>query len=117
MASRTRSSSRSNHRASLAVISGLLGVLAVPVAVAVARQTASVDLIDAVWAIPFAAAFSIAALLFARGARGRIRERLERVGGAGRARVSRWLAVAGISLTLSASIAIGFYELLLRLEQ
>jgi hypothetical protein len=31
-------------------------------------------------------------------------------------RAARILAVAGVCITLSASIAIGFYELLLRLE-
>jgi hypothetical protein len=31
-------------------------------------------------------------------------------------RLGRWLAVAGICITLSATIAVGFYELLLRLE-
>src|SRR5207244_88943 len=57
-----------------------------------------------------------AALLFARGARGRIRRTLERAGGLGRVRLGRVLGVAGISVALSASIAVGFYELLLRLE-
>jgi hypothetical protein len=31
-------------------------------------------------------------------------------------RATRWLAVAGICVALSASIAFGFYELLVRLE-
>ena len=63
-----------------------------------------------------AIAFSICALLFARGAQGRIRSTLERAGGRGRVRWSRRLAVLGIALALSASLAVGFYELLLRLE-
>ena len=50
------------------------------------------------------------------GARGRIRWTLERAGGTGRIRLGRILAVAGICAALSASIAVGFYELLLRLE-
>jgi hypothetical protein len=106
----------SNHRASLAVLLGLLAVVAVPAGVVVARQTAGVSLIDAAWAIPVAAACAIAALLFSRGARGRLRWTLERAGGAGRIRLGQGLAVAGICLALSASIAVGFYELLLRLE-
>jgi hypothetical protein len=106
----------SNHRASLAVLLGLLGVVAVPAGIVVARQTAGVSLIDAAWAIPAAAACAVAALLFGRGARGRIRWTLERAGGAGRIRIGRVLAVAGICVALSASIAVGFYELLLRLE-
>jgi hypothetical protein len=106
----------SNHRASLAVLLGLAGVLAVPAAVVVSRQTTGVRLLDAVWAIPVAAVCSVAALLFARGARGRIRSTLERAGGFGRVRAGRILGVAGICVALSASIAVGFYELLLRLE-
>jgi len=88
----------------------------VPIAVALSRQTAGVRLIDAVWAIPVALACGIAALLFSRGAGGRIRWTLERAGGLGRVRLGRMLGVAGICVALSASIAVGFYELLLRLE-
>ena len=106
----------SNHRASLAVLLGFVAVLAVPAAIVAARRTAGISLLDAAWAIPVAAVCGLAALLFSRGARGRIRSTLERAGGAGRIRVSRLLAVAGICLALSASIAVGFYELLLRLE-
>ena len=80
------------------------------------RQTAGVHLLDAAWAIPVAALCGIAALLLARGARGRIRRTLERAGGAGRSRLGRYLGVAGLCVALSASIAVGFYELLLRLE-
>ena len=116
MASRTRSSSVANHRASLALIAALCGLAAVPVAVLVSRQTGKIHLLDAVWAIPVAMALSVAALLLARGARGRIWRTLERAGGAGRLRATRWLAVAGICVALSASIAVGFYELLERLE-
>jgi len=106
----------SNHRASLAALFGLVAVLAVPAGVAFAHQTAGVSLLDAAYAIPVAAVAGVAALLFARGAAGRIRRTLARAGGAGRARVGRILGVAGICCALSGSIAIGFYELLLRLE-
>ena len=105
-----------NHRASLALLAAVCGVLAVPVAVALSRQTGRIHLLDAVWAIPVGMVLSVAALLFARGARGRIRWTLEQAGGAGRVRATRWLAMAGICLALSASIAVGFYELLVRLE-
>ena len=80
------------------------------------RQTAGVRLIDAVWAIPIAGVCGVAALLFARGARGRIRWSLEQAGGGGRIRLGRYLAVAGLCVAASAAIAVGFYELLLRLE-
>ncbi|HKB93700.1 MAG TPA: hypothetical protein VKC62_05650 [Gaiellaceae bacterium] len=116
MASRTASSSRTNHRASLALIAALLGVLTVPVAVALSRQTGKIHLLDAVWGIPIGMGLSVAALVFARSARGHLWRSLERAGGAGRLRATRWLAVAGICVALSASIAVGFYELLVRLE-
>ena len=106
----------SNHRASLALLLGLAAVAAVPAGVALSRQTAGVRLLDAVWAIPVAAVCGLAALLFARGAGGRIRWTLERAGGLGRIRLGRLLGIAGICVALSASIAVGFYELLLRLE-
>jgi hypothetical protein len=91
-------------------------VLAVPAAIAVARQTARIQLLDAAWGIPVAAACAIAALLFARGARGRLRASLERAGGDRRIRTGIVLGVAGICFALSGAIAVGFYELLLRLE-
>jgi len=97
------------------VLLGLLAVAAVPVAVVLSRQTAGVRLIDAVWAIPVALACGIAALLFSRGARAGSLD--ARAGGRHRrVRLGRVLGVAGICVALSASIAVGFYELLLRLE-
>jgi hypothetical protein len=113
MVGRTRSS---NHRASLAALLGAAAVLAVPAAVVVARTSAGVSLLDAAGAIPVAAACGVAALLLARGARGRIRWTLERAGGGGRTRAAVILGVAGICFALSGAIAVGFYELLLRLE-
>jgi ABC-type sugar transport system permease subunit len=113
LAGRTRSS---NHRASLAVLFGIVAVAAVPAGVVLAQRVAGITLIDAAYAIPVAAVAAVAALLFVRGAKGRIQRTLERAGGAGRARVGRILGIAGISIALSAAIAVGFYELLVRLE-
>ena len=113
MAAPTRSS---NHRASLAVLFGIAAVATVPVGVVLSRRLAGVSLLDVAWAIPVGAAAGVSALLFARGARGRIQRTLERAGGAGRARTGRVLGVAGICMALSGSIAVGFYELLVRLE-
>jgi hypothetical protein len=113
LAGRTRSS---NHRASLAVLLGLLAVAAVPAGVVLSRRLAGVTLVDVAWAVPVAVGAGISALLFARGARGRIQRTLERAGGAGRARLGRILGVAGICIALSGAIAVGFYELLVRLE-
>ena len=107
---------RHNHRASLALLCGVVAAGIIPAAVEATRKVPGAVLLDAVWAIPVAAAAATASLLFARGARGTIARTLEQAGGTLRLRLGRILAAAGICLTLSASIAVGLYELLLRLE-
>jgi hypothetical protein len=107
---------RPNVRAWLAFFFGVLAVAVIPAAIELTRKIPGAVLLDAVWAIPVAAAAAIVSLLFARGARGAIAQTLGRVGGEGWIRLGRILAVAGICITLSASIAVGLYELLLRLE-
>ncbi len=116
MASPTASSSRGNPRAWLALVVAVCGVLTIPAAIEFTRRVSGVVLLDASYAIPVAMALSVAALLFARGARGHIRQTLERAGGLGRLRLARWIAVAGICVALSCAISVGFYELLVRLE-
>lgn len=105
-----------NHRASLAVVFGALGVVALPVAVYLSKRSQAIGLLDAAWAIPVAFAAGVGALLFSRGARGRIAWTLERAGGRMRIRAGRLLAVLALCLALSATISVGFYELLVRLE-
>jgi len=105
-----------NRRASLAAVLGLLAVVALPLAVYLTRRLPGTALLDAAWAIPCAFACGVAALLFARGARSTIARTLERAGGRLWIRAGRLLAIAGICVALSASIAVGFYELLVRLE-
>ena len=105
-----------NHRASLALLLGALGVAAIPAAVYVSQRSQRVGLLDAAWAIPVAFCLGVGALLFARGARGKIARSLERSGGRMRARTARLLGVLAICIALSAAISVGFYELLLRLE-
>ena len=119
MAVRTQTLSqpqRVNFRAWLAFLFGLVAAAIIPVAIELTRKVPGAVLLDAVWAIPVAAAAAILSLLFARGARGEIARTLGPVGGSGWIRAGRFLAVAGICITLSASIAVGLYELLLRLE-
>ncbi len=55
-------------------------------------------------------------MLLARGARGTIARTLERAGGFRRVRMGRVLGILAICVALSASIAVGFYELLVKLE-
>jgi hypothetical protein len=107
---------RVNFRAWLAFLFGLLAAAVIPVAIELTRKIPGAALLDAVWAIPVAAAAAVVALLFARGARGEIARTLGPVGGAAWITLGRILAVAGICIVLSASIAVGLYELLLRLE-
>jgi len=107
---------RPNVRAWLAFFFGVVAAGVIPVAIELTRKVPGAVLLDAVWAIPVAAAAAIVSLLFARGARGAIARTLERVGGSVWIRLARVLAVTGICFTLSASIAVGLYELLLRLE-
>lgn len=107
---------RPNHRASLAFLCGLAAAVTIPVAIELTRKVPGAVLLDAVWGIPVAAVAAAASLLFARGARGAIATTLGRAGGASRVRLGSILAVTGICFILSASIAVGLYELLLRLE-
>ena len=107
---------RPNYRAFLAFLFGILAAGVIPVAIELTRKIPGAALLDAVWAIPVAALAATASLLFARGARGAIARTLERAGGSLLIRLGRILAIAGICVTLSASIAVGLYELLLRLE-
>lgn len=107
---------RPNRRASLAALLGLVAVVTVPAAIYVTRKLPGTGLLDAAWSIPCGFVAGVGALLFARGARGTIARSLERARGRVRLRTGRILAVAGICVALSASIAVGFYELLVRLE-
>ena len=89
----------------------MLGVAAVPAGVAYSRWSSTFSLIDAAWLIPVAAVCSVGAMARVRGTAGHVR--FTRAGGV---RAARILALIGICITLSSSIAVGFYELLLRLE-
>jgi hypothetical protein len=111
-----RSSYRPNYRAWLAFLFGIVAAGVIPAAIELTRKVPGAVLLDAVWAIPVAGVAAVLSLLFARGARGAIVRTLERTGGSLWIRLGRILAVAGICFTLSASIAVGLYELLLRLE-
>jgi 4-hydroxybenzoate polyprenyltransferase len=94
-----------------AIVFGLIGVVAIPAAVAYSRYSTRFSLLDAAYAIPLAAVAALAAILAVRGTKGHVQF------GPRRAVRAAWmLAVLAVCCTLSASIAVGFYELLLRLE-
>jgi len=107
---------RLNVRAWLAFLFGVVSAATIPVGIELTRKIPGAALLDAVWAIPVAAVAATVSVLFARGAHGAITRTLGRAGGSAWIRLGRILAVAGICFTLSASIAVGLYELLLRLE-
>jgi hypothetical protein len=95
---------------------GLLALLVVPAAVALAQRSSTISLLDTAFAIPAAVILGLAAFGFARGARARLEWTIGRVGGRARLRIGRILAGLGISLALAASVSVGVYELLTYLE-
>ena len=111
MAVPTRSSN-APARASLAL--GLLGVAALPTAIAVAQLSKRVELVQAWVGVPVAGLLGIAALVAARSARERLRRTIGRAGGEGAARAGRVLGRLAVALALAGAIALAFYELLSR---
>jgi hypothetical protein len=115
MAFPTRSNSRPNARAWLAVVVGLLSVATVPAAIA-ATHYRGIELLHAGWAAVPAFLLGVAALLLARGARRRTERTIGRVGGRRVTRLGRLLGALGIYLALAAALSVGVYELLNRLS-
>jgi hypothetical protein len=104
---------RSNPRATLAVVCGLVAVVAIPLAIEVTRKKTGAVLLDAAWAIPVAAIAAVAALILEHGARRVANRTLGQAGSAKRRNgAARVLAVTGICLVLSSSLAVGVYEFL-----
>ena len=85
--------------------------MAIPAGVVYSRYSARFSLLDAAYAIPVAAVAAVAAILAVRGTKGHVQVRSRRS-----IRLAWVLAILAVCCTLSASIAVGFYELLLRLE-
>ena len=115
MAFPTRSNSRPNARAWLAVVVGLLAVLTVPAAIAVTHYR-DVELLKAGWAAIPAFLLGLAALALARSARRRTERTIGRVGGRRVTRAGRWLGALGVYIALAAALSVGVYELLNRLS-
>jgi hypothetical protein len=115
MAFPTRSSSRPNARAWLAVFVGLLAVLVVPAAIA-ATHYRDIELLHAGWAAIPAFLLGSVAILLARAARRRTERTIGRVGGRRVTRLGRFLGALGIYLALAAALSVGVYELLNRLS-
>lgn len=94
------------------VVLGAAATLVIPVAIFATRYSDSYDLLHAGYAIPVAAALGIAALVVARRTRARDQVTLGRSGGAGSARVGRLLAIVGMCVAASATIALSVYGVL-----
>jgi hypothetical protein len=103
---------RSNPQATLAVLCGVVALIAIPVAIEVTRRKTGAVLLDAAWAIPVAAITAVAALMFERGGRRVVNRTLGKASGSRRLMAARVLAVTGICLVLSSSLAVGIYEFL-----
>jgi hypothetical protein len=89
---------------------GLASVLTMPAAVAVARQSARVSLLDAAYAIPLAFVLGVLATGMARRAKRnleslRLDGRGTAVAGAGVV-----LGVLGLALAVSCALSVGVYE-------
>ena len=95
-----------------AVLFGLLGVAAVPAAVAVAQRSDAVELLHAAAAIPVAAVLGVVALVLGSRGRRQVHFTLGRVGGDGLARLGRLLGGLALYVALTAALAVGFYGLL-----
>lgn len=108
----TRSNSRRNPRARLAVALGLVAVAIIPAAIAASRYVPQMSLLDAGAAVPAAAVLGLASLLAGRRAHEQVVRTLGRIGEAGLARAGRVLGALGICLALTGAISLGFYGLL-----
>jgi hypothetical protein len=97
----------------VALLLGLLGVLALPAALEVSRRSARVDLLDTAYAIPFAFVLGLAGAVMARRSRRNLRwlDLSER--GTRLATLAVVVGTVAVCLALTAALAVGFYELVL----
>ena len=91
---------------------GVLAILAVPIGIALARETEQVTLVNSSGSIAIGALLGFSAILLARRAQDRVKVTLGRVGGGGTARIGRLLGLAGLLVCGTAALALGFYGLL-----
>jgi hypothetical protein len=95
-----------------AVVLGVLGVAALPVAVFATRYSASYDLLHAGIAIPVSLALGLGAVIGARRARRRQALSLRGEDPVRGAALGWGLGVAGIALAASATVALAVYGVL-----
>jgi hypothetical protein len=103
----------SNPAAPGALAAGLLAVVVLPAAVALAQVSPRVKLLQAAAGIPVAALLGALALFLAGRAARRSQRTLGRAGGEGAARAARVFGVLALCLAISGAIGVGFYEFLI----
>ena len=100
----------SKARAWTAVVLGLAGVLTMPAAIVVARQSQRVALMDAAWAVPIAFLLGVLAIGMGRRAKRNLQWlRLDERGG-GVASAAVVLGVLALALALMCALSVGVYE-------
>ncbi len=90
----------------------MLAVVAFPAAIVVARRSASVSTLDAVYTFPLPIVLGLLAIQQARRARERVERTLGRAGGQRQAAWGRRLGMLGIGIGITAGLALAFYALL-----
>jgi hypothetical protein len=105
-----------NARAGWSIVVGLLSIATVPVAIFATRYSDTYELLHAALAIPVGLFFGVCALLLARAARKRNERTLGRAGRLRTAAIGRSLAIVGLAVAGSATIAVAVYGLLRYLE-
>lgn len=92
---------------------GVLAVLAIPGALALAAYSSLVELTYAAGAIPVAVVLGLVAISLARSARRHSQISLGRIGGLGVARAGSILGVLALYLAAMAMLSVGFFGVLL----
>jgi hypothetical protein len=102
-----------NERARASVLTGVVAVLLIPAALALAAYSSSVDLTEAGFAVPVAALLGYLAISLSRGARRHSQITLGRVGGTKLARAGAVLGFLSLYLAVMAALSVAFFGLLL----
>ena len=100
----------SKARAWTSVLLGLVGVLTMPAAVIVARQSSRVALMDAAWGIPVAFVLGILAMGMGRRAKRNLQWLRVDERGSGVASTGTVLGVLALALALTCALSVGVYE-------
>lgn len=103
---------RRNHAARFSLLFALLGLAALPAAVAVTETRDDLRLLHAGVAVPVTLLFSALAVWFAKRARRGLERTLGRIGGARIAAAGRILGWIGIYIALTAAVSLGVYAYL-----